>query len=561
MTLEAKYFSPTTPGAATFTEDVSSAIRLGSITGLSGEAELGAVGEGNIVLDDPDSTIGHLSDGIVGLKQFFFNETACPAGNQRLWTGYVADRRYHRGTTEPSGTPSSLILDVAREIDVTLQDVNAFLSFRVFPPTADDPTSDFDRPAETDLQRVAGLLTDVDFLSTTLFDIGYIPTTGGVAMDAKDYTGQRPIDVLNDCAQASGRNFFVLYDETGNQYVLWYDVWTTDGSSTLAYDSPLRLMNFDGGADGVTTFAVSPNAVEVKDPSRVIAAIRGTGNGVKGYETKAATADTFAWRDGSPLSAEVTTQAKMDALLTRYLNENDTEDSRISCTVQLPASKVTSIHEGMRLEVYFTHLPSVTGGYTWTRVLQRTIRQDQQTADFYWLDLELSPLPFVCPDATASQTFAVLNPTTGNDNAPMDAVGSVAYCCPGRPCPVVPSPNFVGTAWRFHTWGTGGSPDMAGDCVGNHLRIIVVGDGTLTIPTVVGEGTTHIRARLQHNVGGSPVTDEEQLGESGDTFIFTIDTEEMAHCINWVDIEERSVGDPCGGNAFGYGGDATWFLT
>ncbi len=391
--LIATYSSPTTPASAPFAVDVTGYIRLGSITGLAGEAEMGAVGSGNTVLDDVDGTVGYLSDGIVGLKQWSFDELRCPPGNQRLWTGYVADRRYFRGTTEPSGTDSSLITGVERKIDVSLLDTNSFLSFRVFAPTADDPTSDFVRPAETDLERVQALLTTVDFISTTLFDIGFIPTTGGVAMDANDYTGMRPIDVLNDCAQASGRNFWVLYWEPLNEYVLWYDVWTTDGSATRTYDSTLRLTNVLSEVDDIVTFVIEPNAVAVLDPSRVISAIRGTGTGVTGYETNPATANTFAWRDGSPLNPNVKTQPVMDALLLRYLNENATEDERISLTVRVPASQVTSIHEGMRIPLHATHLPAVQDDFTWCRILQRTIRQDVQTDQFYWLDLELSPPP------------------------------------------------------------------------------------------------------------------------------------------------------------------------
>ena len=394
MTIQAIYSSPTTPSGPGWSVDVASDIRLGSIDGISTEAELGATGEGNNVVDDPDGTAGHLSDGFVGLKQWALVETACPAGNQRMWTGYTADRTYLRGTTEPSGTPSSLITTVARKIDISLVDLNWFLSFRVFAPTADDPTSDFVRPAETDLERVQALLTTVDFLSTTLFDIGYIPTTGGVAMDANDYTGMRPIDVLNDCAQVSGRNFFVVYDETGGQYVLWYDNWKTDGASTLAFDSPLQLSNVLSEVDDTTTFAAT--AKGKLDPSRLISGIRGTGTGVTGYQTNPTTANTYAWRDGAPLNPSVKTQAKLDALLLRYLSDNSTEDNRISSTVRLPAAYVTGIKAGQRIQVHFTHCPGVQAGFTWCRILQMTIRQDQQTDAYYWLDLELSPIPQVC---------------------------------------------------------------------------------------------------------------------------------------------------------------------
>jgi hypothetical protein len=385
VTYDAHYFSPTTPTAASFDVDVSGAQRQGRIGPLSGEAELGAVGVGAAVLDDLDSTLGHSGDGILGLKQYYVNETACPVGNRRVYTGYIMDRRYYRG--------DSLVTGAARKIDMTLWDVNAFLSFRVFAPTADDPTSDFVRPAENDLQRVQALLTDVDFISTTLFDIGYIPVTGGVGMSAKDYTGQRPVDVLNDCAQASGRNFFVLYDETTNQLVLWYDVWTTDGTATVPYDSSLRLTNVLSEVDDVTTFAIEMNAVETLDPSRLVSAAYGEGDGVTAYRTLASTANTFAWRDMVAPVPFVKEVPKLNVLLDRYLTANATEDSRITCTVQVPSALVTAIHEGMRIQLHATHLPSVASDFTWCRILQRTVRVDVETQDFYWLDLELSPMP------------------------------------------------------------------------------------------------------------------------------------------------------------------------
>lgn len=399
MTVSAHYFSPTTPTASSFDVDVSDAIRLGSITGLAGEAQMGSVGTGNVVLDDPGSAIGHIGDGILGLKQFYVDETACPPGNQRMWTGYIWDRRYRRNLEH------SLILGADREVDVTLQDLNAFLSFRVFAPVAIDPTSSFVRPAEGTLARIAALLA-VDFLSTTLFDIGYVPIAGGVNLNANDYTGSRPIDVLNDIAQVNGWNFWVLYDETGNQLVLWMDRWDTDGTSTLTYDSALRLTNVASEHDGAVTFAIAPDAVEVLDPSRLTSAAYGQGTGVTGYRTRASTANTFAWRDSISPSTFVKDQAKLDALLDRYLLENSTEDPRINCTVRVPAALVTAIHEGMRIEAHFTHLPNVSGGFTWCRILNRIIRQDQETEQFYWLDLELSPIPEVtCSEDSITPYF------------------------------------------------------------------------------------------------------------------------------------------------------------
>jgi hypothetical protein len=548
----AYYFSPTTPGAASFTVDVTPAVRLGSITGLVGEAELGAVGEGNIVLDDPLSTVGYLSDGIVGLKQLYINETACPSGNQRLWTGYIGDRRYHRGQGD------SLITGVARKIDVTLVDLNSFLSFRVFAPTADDPTSDFVRPAETDLERVDALLTTVDFLSTTLFDIGYIPTTGGVDLDANDYTGQRPADVLNDCAQASGRNFWVGYDETGNQLFLWYDRWNTDGSATLAYDSALRLTNVLSEHDGSTTFAIQADAVEVLDPSRVVSAVYlpfDNETDSPAYRTFASTANTFAWRDSIAPSVQVKTLTKANALANRYLSENSTEDARISCTVQLPSAKVTGIHEGMRLQVHFSHLPLVNEDFTWTRVLQRTIRQDVETSLYYWLDLELSPIAAQCVGATEAGFRPPLYAFATN------AEGNIWYSkAGGEAGPDVPDPDFVGCSeWNFPSYhvsdGLPVPPDGFEDGVfgklSNTLRINVVGAGTLTIYTCSFGSSGHFSWQLQHNEPEPIGTVNDDDGDNvvaGTTLVIAVVAD--VFCAHWVDLREPNSGED-GGASFG----------
>lgn len=65
MTIEAHYFSPTTPGASSFDVNVTNALRRGRIGPLSGEARLAVPGVGSAILDDPNATLGHDSDGIL----------------------------------------------------------------------------------------------------------------------------------------------------------------------------------------------------------------------------------------------------------------------------------------------------------------------------------------------------------------------------------------------------------------------------------------------------------------------------------------------------------------
>ena len=380
MGLVVTYFSPATPGVASWSEDLSSAVRLGTIAGLIDDAELGTVGISSLLFDDPDGTLGHNSDGLTGLKQLYVDETAAPVGNQRLWTGYIADRRYHRGT-------DSLITGVARKIDATLTDVNGFLSFRIFAPVALDSTSSFVRPAETDVQRVAALLL-VDFLSTTLFDDGLVESTGGIAMNACDYTGQHPMDVLHDCAQASGRNFWAQYNEATGHYQLFYHF-----DYDAVYDSALQISNVLADVDNVTTFAPEPDAELVRDPSRIVSAVYMPFNGSNSpaYRTRPANACNYAWRDGSAPSANVKTITMANARADRYLADSVPEDDRITCTVKIPREYVTGIKAGHRVMAKFSHLPGMAGS-NWCRVLNRSVMANEMTNTLYNVRYELSPV-------------------------------------------------------------------------------------------------------------------------------------------------------------------------
>jgi len=213
------------------------------------------------------------------------------------------------------------------------------LSFRVFAPVngsnsnAYNASNSFIRPAETDLQRVTALLA-VPFL-TSVHDTGFIDTTGGVDMDAVDYTGQHAADVLNDCAQASGRNFFIRYDETAGEFSLHYHK-----PEEPIDDSPLRISNVLSDVDGVTTFAPEPDAELVRDPSRVSAAVYLPFNGSNSpaYQTRIQTEYDYGWRDSSAPSSNVKTIAKANVRAARYLTTTSTEDDRITCTVSLPES-------------------------------------------------------------------------------------------------------------------------------------------------------------------------------------------------------------------------------
>jgi hypothetical protein len=384
MSLEVRYYSPTTPDADGWSEDIGDALRDGDIGGLVAEFELGAVGSSNLPLDDPEQSVGHDGDAIAGLKQLAVTETAAPAGRRRIWTGYVADRAYDHREDE------SLFLAGQRGIDPTLVDLNSFLSFRVL---GVDETSAFNRPAETDIERVTALLA-VDFLSTTLL-AAIVASTGGVDMDAVDYTGQYPIDVLNDCAQQSGRNFAVLYDEDGS-------LTGTEGAFGLFYEfndapvylSDMRVSNVADEVDDAVTFPpVGLDAQLVRDPSRVFAGVLVQYAGGHEYRTKPETAVTYGWRDAVVSAPNVKTAAKAQARGDRYLADASDEDDTLTFSVLLPRAHVNDWRAGEAGQVHFAHLPGYSADFRQVRCIRRTVRQDlSEPVRFYTIVYVATPM-------------------------------------------------------------------------------------------------------------------------------------------------------------------------
>jgi hypothetical protein len=395
------YRSPTTPAGAGWAEDLGDqAVRLGKIGGLSTQAQLGAVDGSSIPLDDPLSDIGHASDGIVGLKQFDWREGACPVGRRVIFTGYVGPRTYRRGDSERS----SLITGAARWIDVNLQDINAFLSFRLLVDWGSSGDASFNRPAETDIERVQALL-DVYYLTTTLFD-GLVTASSPVDMDAVDYTGQRPIDVLNDCAQASGRNFFVFYDEAGTycpsagDFGLFYDF---DYAPVYpANDPDFRVSNVltdcdrTGGEFTGPTWPPSMDAELEVDPMRVVTAASTTVGKTAVSRELITTSYKFAHRDMDVATPDLKTVAKAEARLDRYLDDNSTEDARLTFRMRLPAANVNDWKEGQYASVRFSHLRTdaldLATDFVRVRCVRRTVSQDEETDAFYNVDYECTPL-------------------------------------------------------------------------------------------------------------------------------------------------------------------------
>lgn len=312
---------------------------------VSENAEEGTVAISRVTLDDPDMALA-----ISGHRVFYIEEDEVYGAEPAIFRGFTADRTYSRGQ-HPLG----------REIQVQVTDVNTVWQRRVM------VGADCKRPAETDVARMQWLITTAE--AGLIDDDTYLSTDGPVNMDACDYRGQMMGSVADDCAQASGKNWFLFFDGVaGAGTTIWY------GDQALeVLDSPLRLSNIESEIDDAVTFAISDDTTVNRDPSRVFSGVYLPYDGGAVYRQEADTAAAFARRDTVMPSTNVKTNAKAAARAVRYLADLDEETDRITTAVILPATQVNDIRPGMRVPFRASHVEPYHTDYRWCRVLSRTV--------------------------------------------------------------------------------------------------------------------------------------------------------------------------------------------
>lgn len=404
------------------------AVRLGGLPGFTTVADGAAVSFGGFVVDDPGSTRT-----LVGLQKFAIDETACTP--KRMWTGYALARTVKRGP---------FVVGSDRVWDVTVGDINMALQFRVI------RGANAKRPAETDVARLAWLLT-TDSLSGLVYNNGGVNLTDNIqTLDAADYRGQYANDVLRDIGSVLfGKQFFCYWDSTvatGHEISLFYDV------PTASYrTSSLSLSNVLADYNGTTVFAPSIDAQLVRDPQDTWSGIYETySNGII-YENFAATEAAFIRREIAVNQSRIGLLTTASSYATQFLARFASEQDTITCTVQLPSSKVNLIGSGMRLQCKFSHLPGY-GAYSYLRVTRITVSQTILDPDLYDVALELSnrapfgtaggggsgnpPPPTVFPNPPAAQAHYYMGHMT--DSAPTFG-------------PDPPGADFTDTIWTNAT--------------------------------------------------------------------------------------------------------------
>lgn len=410
------------------TTDVTDNARLYSID-VTAYAEEGSVANSTQVLDDP---LGELEP--TGHNNYRILEDTATGSNQYIWTGSMGRRTFKRG--------DSLRTTGSRQIEVELIDHNQLLSTHIL------TKSWANRPAETDVARVQAIVANNG--APNIDDTRFLSTANGYAMPANDYRGQTAYSMLDDCAQESGKNWFVWWAGDSEVYSLWYDF-----ASSESYSSPLRLSNVLADVDETWTFALSQDAELVRDPSRVYSHIYLPWENGAAFVENLTTAVNFSTRHAPMDGYNVKTAAQAEARANRYLADASTEEDVLTTSCWLPAAKVNFLMQGMRVQVKALHLPGLSD-FVWGRVLSRTVRQVSETHYEVRLDIgfgvpEASPVAVSCENdlnqpygtvtdggsTVGAATGGVYGPASdpelvndGNDSSPSRSGWSSGYAGP-----------------------------------------------------------------------------------------------------------------------------------
>jgi len=380
-------------------------------------------------------------------------------------------------------------------------------------------------------------------------------------MDACDYRGQTVVSVIDDCAQTSGKNYWVMPREDlgASVYSLWYDF-----PDSTAYASAITISNVAADVDSVSCFAAAFDTALTRDPSRVYSGVYMPYEGGAIYQQLASTSSNFQARDTTSSSYNVKTAGRATARAIRYLADIASEEDRITTAIIVPNAQVNALREGHLVYARFSHLPGYETS-TACRVLNRTVVQVSE--EFYRIEVELSPVDV--PAAGASCIAAdghTYEYTTAGFREPLGlyfdtwdlvykAVSTdfMGYWSVGQFASQYPLAGSLGAFSGYSTFLCGGSisgVDWTCGGIAPGVRFTVVGPGTLTIETRTGGPGSAVESptvTATASISGGALIDtvEEDLGTD---VVVTIPDD--GGCAHYIDINGS-------GGTWGFAG-ATW---
>jgi hypothetical protein len=494
----------------------NTSVRLGAL-GLTSAAD-STVSFGSVIFDDPAG-----SRTITGWKTLNVDEPEC-VGSSRLFTGYVADRRYTRG---PYRT------DTSRWIDTTIVDQNAVLGLRLI------TGSDGKRPAETHIERIDWLLGSA-YLSGLIVDDGLVYRGNPRPFGEADYRGQYPYDVLNDISAPIFQTFFAVYSQTTHRVGLFFNQPNaTTNTSTLTISNVETDVSRD--VNGVVTGTCYPPSVDaemMRDPSEVYSTVRMTHKYGTVLATRASTATNFISR-GLQVNNDRIGQASALVMSESLLDRSADEWDKITVKIQLPPSKVGLIDAGMRVGVRFAHIPGFET-LTYSRVTQRNIAQAEGSDQLYDVSLELSThglspggggaggFPFqgacsVVPAQAVTEEDLVSSTVQIDISAPTPGRILVAYVAGRGTITGTPGCTDNGTgSWTEHT-NSPQTPAGGGDVILRAYHKVAVGNETVV--TIASGGSGNKSAGVVYEIPAAAIaertTNNAGAGPYGSSQVFT----------------------------------------
>jgi hypothetical protein len=293
-------------------------------------AETGKVGTGGFDLDETVLSAGTIPDP-PALQSVIFNDYR--ASDVRVFSGYTHSRSTERIGRQPRNQ---------RGWDVEVVDLNTLADDFIL---GDDESAD--RPAETDYARVTWLLT-VGFATGAGVAAGQVPNTNTITMDAIDYRGRKPREVLDQCAEVTGKTWF-LYNWDGTND-LYYDLAENATAADIAIsDDPSDV---DYGAS-LTTFAPS-NATVVRRPDEVYSKVYLTWAGGVVEAENATTRDTYRRREIGIIDMGVRTSTTAQAKADAFLASSAVERVSVSdLSLVVPETHVNKVRAGQLINLKF----------------------------------------------------------------------------------------------------------------------------------------------------------------------------------------------------------------
>lgn len=517
-------------------DDHTPYVRLESLA-LVEAAYGGEVGQGGFIRSD-----GALAD-VPAMKDCQVDED--DASPTLIFDGFIGLRSIDRG--------KQARVENLREFDVTLLDLNTVLDDQRF-----DNGDDANRPEESDYARVTWLL-GTSALAALGISAGVVPNTNTKTMDKRDYRTDGPRAVLDECAEATEKNYFVYNYGSGRK--LYYDLATGTSLSSSA-----KLSTVLADVDDSTTWGFDGTPRLQLDPTRIYTSVKFKYDGGYVVETDAGLEAQYRRREITIVDTSVKSATKATQRAQAYLASVGREARVFTAAVTLPAANVNDIRAGQRIQCKVPHLTTAEldlDAFTWLRISRRTVTQADKgqgaSGLFYTLTLEfaddLRPLRFggqnnPSPHEAGSEDGAsvtlsryqlqqevgsgLFGPFVGayTSISPSFTFGTISAAVDGI-LDRTPEGNI---SWPYTDCGvgTGGVAGLANRAVWHRFTVdlddetllgvrftvapfLSTGSGYTLSPggMLVGEGTVSCGIHTGTNSGGSEITDQDDYTEVG----------------------------------------------